>query len=494
MSAVLKLVRLRPNNFATPAFRISKRPCTTGKGRRLCLLHTPAALKNGCLRHHLNYGGMNQCKRAFHLSAARSGEIVQFTLADIGEGIKEVNIKEWFINIGDEVAQFDSICEVQSDKASVTITSRYDGVVRRLYYNIDDIAKVGAPLVDIELLGDTETEEQVDTFDVEDSKSEEQIHGKLQVMKSLATPAVRRISIEQKIPLSSVIGTGKDGRILKEDMLRHIENLTRAPPEPLVETAPLPAAKKRKPEPAVRPYIPQASVQEDRVEPIRGIRKAMVKSMNAAHAIPHFGYYDDIDMSSLVQLRYDLKSTSKARGFKLSFMPFIIKSTSLALLEYPVLNASVDSNCENITYKASHNIGIAMDTPDGLIVPNIKNVQSLSLHQIALELNRLHELGINGKLGPSELKGGTFSLSNIGSIGGTYARPLIMPPEVAIGALGKISVRPKFNHEGEIVKAHTMQVSWSADHRVIDGATMARFSNIWKSYLEKPGTMLLDTR
>ncbi|GAB1605498.1 lipoamide acyltransferase component of branched-chain alpha-keto acid dehydrogenase complex, mitochondrial-like isoform X2 [Argonauta hians] len=500
MSAVLKLIRVGASGLSSSlGRRLAKRQC------RLGCVPSPAvaALTTGQLSHcHCRVGSLNQPSRALHLSAVRCGEIVQFTLADIGEGIKEVSIKEWFIKIGDEVAQFDSICEVQSDKASVTITSRYDGIVRRLYYNIDDVAKVGAPLVDIELAqgdSDSQQEQQVDTFD-EDSKSEEELRSNLNVLKTLATPAVRRIAMEKKIQLSSVIGTGKDGRVLKEDILRHIDNLTRTPPEPLVETAPLPVSKKAKSEaparPTKRPVLAaqRPIAREDKVEPIRGIRKAMVKSMIAAHSVPHFGYYDDIDMSSLVQLRYDLKSASKARGVKLSFMPFIIKSTSLSLLEFPILNSSVDANCENITYKASHNIGIAMDTPDGLIVPNIKNVESLSVHQIAEELTRLQQLGSQGKLGPSDLTGGTFTLSNIGSIGGTYARPLIMPPEVAIGALGQISVRPKFNYEGETVKAHIMQVSWSADHRVIDGATMARFSNLWKSYLERPGTMLLDTR
>lgn len=144
--------------------------------------------------------------------------------------------------------------------------------------------------------------------------------------------------------------------------------------------------------------------------------------------------------------------------------------------------------------KASHNIGIAMDTERGLIVPNVKNVQVHSVFEIATELNRLQKLGSLGQLSTTDLTGGTFTLSNIGSIGGTYAKPVILPPEVAIGALGAIKALPRFDQKGDVYKAQIMNVSWSADHRVIDGATMSRFSNLWKSYLENPAFMLLDLK
>ncbi len=182
------------------------------------------------------------------------------------------------------------------------------------------------------------------------------------------------------------------------------------------------------------------------------------------------------------------------RGIKLSYMPFILKAASLGLTQFPVLNASFDPVNETITYKADHNIGVAMDTPQGLLVPNIKKINHLSVLDIAEELNRLQDLGSRGKLGEADLKNGTFSLSNIGSIGGTYAKPVIMPPQVAIGALGNVQKLPRFDANDNVIKAHIMNVSWSADHRIIDGATMARFSNLMKSYIENPGSMLLDLR
>lgn len=414
-----------------------------------------------------------------------------------------MTVKDWYVKEGDTVSQFDSICEVQSDKASVTITSRYDGVVRKLYYNVDDIAFVGKPLVDIEtdVLKDGAPEEDV----VETPAiSQEHTHQEIKGHKTLATPAVRRLAMENNIKLSEVVGTGRDGRILKEDILSFLAKQTGAilPPSPKLEIIP-PPPKAEIPKSSQIPITPSIPVTftkpitfsgKDVTEPLKGFHKAMVKTMSAALKIPHFGYCDEIDMTKLVQLREDLKHSAEARGVRLSFMPFFLKAASLGLLQYPVLNAFVDENCQNITYKASHNIGIAMDTHQGLIVPNVKNVQVRSIFEIAGELNRLQTLGASGQLGASELTGGTFTLSNIGSIGGTYAKPVILPPEVAIGAIGKLQVVPRFDSRGQVVKAQIINVSWSADHRIIDGATMSRFSNLWKSYLENPSSMLLDLK
>ncbi|XP_060080711.1 lipoamide acyltransferase component of branched-chain alpha-keto acid dehydrogenase complex, mitochondrial-like [Ylistrum balloti] len=443
----------------------------------------------------------------FSYFAVLCRKIVPFKLADIGEGIKEVNVKEWYVNVGDHVKQFDSICQVQSDKASVTITSRYDGVISKLYYEVDDVAQVGDPLVDIETDKDTEETHRPDESDdssSSSSSSSEDEKSQPQVLKQkvLATPAVRKIAMENSIKLSDVAGTGKDGRVLKEDIMRHIQG--GAPPAATPVATPTPVAV---PTPAAVPaptparispipVVPAVSIPigKDKTEPIKGVRKAMVKSMTEANSVPLFGYCDEIDVTKLVFLRESAKAVTAATGMKFSYMPFIIKATSMALHQFPILNASVDKECENITYLAAHNIGIAMDTIEGLIVPNVKNVQSLSVYEIAAELNRLHALGLEGKLSTADMTGGTFSLSNIGAIGGTYAKPVVLPPQVAIGALGKFQVLPRFDEEGNVKKTHIMNVSWSADHRVIEGATMARFSNVWKAYLENPATMTIHLR
>ncbi|KAM9005676.1 lipoamide acyltransferase component of branched-chain alpha-keto acid dehydrogenase complex, mitochondrial isoform 2-T2 [Sarcophilus harrisii] len=436
----------------------------------------------------------NHPHRLLRTTSSVNGQIIQFKLSDIGEGITEVTVKEWYVKEGDTVSQFDSICEVQSDKASVTITSRYDGIIRKLYYAVDQIALVGKPLVDIETEALKDSEE--DVVETPAVFHDEHTHQEIKGHKTLATPAVRRLAMENNIKLSEVVGTGKDGRILKEDILNYLAKQTGAilPPSPKSEIMP-PLQKTETVQPVPVPVLkPKAFTGKDRTEPITGFEKTMVKTMTVALKIPHFGYCDEVDLTQLVKLREELKPIALARGIKLSFMPFFLKAASLGLMQFPILNASVDENCQNITYKASHNIGIAMDTKQGLIVPNVKNVQLCSVFEIAIELNRLQKLGSTNQLGTADITGGTFTLSNIGSIGGTYAKPVILPPEVAIGALGAIKAVPRFNEKGEVIKAQIMNVSWSADHRIIDGATMARFSNLWKSYLENPASMLLELK
>lgn len=441
---------------------------------------------------------MRLSSRPLHTASVCQGPIVQFKLSDIGEGIMEVTVKEWFVKEGDRVSQFDSICEVQSDKASVTITSRYDGVIRKLYYDADATALVGKALVDIETESGSEVIQEEDVVETPAMAREEHTHQEIKGHKTQATPAVRRLAMENNIKLSEVVGTGRDGRILKEDILNYLAKQTGAILPPAPPLAPPPAQATplaARPATMAPPATPTpVFTGKDVTEPIKGFQKAMVRTMTAAMKIPHFGYCDQVDLSRLVTLRSELQPLAQGRGLKISYMPFFIKATSLSLLHFPILNSSVDEGCQNITYKASHNIGLAMDTSQGLLVPSVKNVQLLSIFQIAQELNRLQLLGAAGQLGTAELGGGTFTLSNIGSIGGTYAKPVILPPEVAIGALGKIQVLPRFNAAGQVVPAHIMNVSWSADHRVIDGATMCRFSNMWKDFLENPASMVLDLK
>uniref|UniRef100_A0A3B3D7P9 Dihydrolipoamide acetyltransferase component of pyruvate dehydrogenase complex n=1 Tax=Oryzias melastigma TaxID=30732 RepID=A0A3B3D7P9_ORYME len=467
--------------------RIRKAPVCTRSAERETFARAAASRGHAAMLRSVWTGGapLRFCARLLcsqsHGGAVHApccGPVVQFKLSDIGEGIMEVTVKEWYVKEGDKVSQFDSICEVQSDKASVTITSRYDGVIKKLYYDVDATALVGKPLVDIET--ESKVIQEEDVVETPAMAREEHTHQEIKGHKTQATPAVRRLAMENNIKLSEVVGTGKDGRILKEDILNFLAKQTGAilPPAPVQEIQTPP------------PSPPSTDV----TEPVKGFHKAMVKTMTAALKIPHFGYCDEVDLSRLVALRTELKPIAESRGVKLSYMPFFIKAASLGLLHFPILNASVDEDCQNITYRASHNIGLAMDTSQGLLVPNVKNVQLLSVFEIAQELNRLQALGTAGQLSTAHLTGGTFTLSNIGSIGGTYAKPVILPPEVAIGALGKIQVLPRFGAGNQVVPAHIMKVSWSADHRVIDGATMCRFSNLWREYLENPASMVLDLK
>uniref|UniRef100_A0A1Q3EXH5 Dihydrolipoamide acetyltransferase component of pyruvate dehydrogenase complex n=1 Tax=Culex tarsalis TaxID=7177 RepID=A0A1Q3EXH5_CULTA len=429
----------------------------------------------------------------FHTSSVLDKH-VSFNLSDIGEGIREVTVKEWFVKEGDVVEQFDNLCEVQSDKASVTITSRYDGKIVKLHKAVDEIALVGKPLLDFDVEDDAE--------DSSDSSSDEEVEAVSQQAvaasvissgKVLATPAVRRIAMENKVDLRSVKASGRNGRVLKGDVLEFLNII----PEGTVKPHPSIAAQQARtaaaaaPAPAAKPLELK---QAETVVPLKGIAKAMYKSMSESLKIPHFAYSDEIDVSKLVQVRENLKKDALAQGVKLTYMPFFVKAASNALKQFPILNSSFCEATESLIYKSYHNISIAMHTPQGLVVPNVKNVDQKSILEIAADLNALQERGAKGALVPEDFANGTFSLSNIGIIGGTYTHPCIMAPQVAIGAIGKTKLLPRFDASGAVVPAHIMNVSWSADHRVIDGVTMASFSNAWKALLENPQLFLLSAK
>jgi 2-oxoisovalerate dehydrogenase E2 component (dihydrolipoyl transacylase) len=205
--------------------------------------------------------------------------------------------------------------------------------------------------------------------------------------------------------------------------------------------------------------------------------------------IPHFTFVDEVDVTELIQLRATLKSNYTDQ-VKMTLMPLLIKSLSLSLSQFPIINSRVDTEFTELTYLGSHNVGMAVDGKNGLLVPNIKDVQKRSILEIAAEVTRLTDAARSGIINIAELRGGTITISNIGAIGGISASPIINSPEVAIVALGKIQDLPRFNSDNQITSRKIMSVSWSGDHRVIDGATIARFNNCWKAYLESPSTML----
>jgi 2-oxoisovalerate dehydrogenase E2 component (dihydrolipoyl transacylase) len=428
--------------------------------------------------------------------------MMEFKLADIGEGIAEVEILQWYVKPGDTLKQFDKVCEVESDKATVEITSRFDGVVRSLDHEVGAMAKVGQSLLTLETDGPDptikaapekrapppNTLQRTESIDatiyppgkapaITDPIARSDAAGSSGRHKMLATPAVRRMIKENNLDIAQIEGTGKEGRVLKSDVLDYINGGGESSE-------------------AVEQHISSghssAKSLQDTVVPIKGIQKQMVKSMKKALLVPHFNLMEEFTMNELMKLRSSMKPSAEARGLKLSYLPFILKATSLALRQYPSLNATVDDECTQVTHRARHNISVAMDTPKGLLVPNIKDVQDKSIFEIAADLQRLQALGADNKLGPDELSGGTFSLSNIGVLGGTYASPVIMVPQVAIGAIGRMQKVPRFDAEDNVVSATIMNVSWAADHRVVDGATMARFSNQLKEYVENPISMLAD--
>lgn len=234
----------------------------------------------------------------------------------------------------------------------------------------------------------------------------------------------------------------------------------------------------------------------------------MAKSMTASLQVQHLTYGEEVDFTKIRKFRKELQAALGPKGIKLSYMPMILKATSLALLQFPMLNAHVSHDLTEMIYKGDHNLGVAMDTPSGLIVPVIKRVQQKSIIDIAYDLQDLQVASSAGKLTEEQLSGGTFSLSNIGSIGGTFMVPVVTSPNVAIGALGRIQMVPSYVDErgerasvdmidrgqAKVAPLSLMTVSWSADHRVVDGATVGKFSNLWKSYIENPSLLAMNMR
>jgi 2-oxoisovalerate dehydrogenase E2 component (dihydrolipoyl transacylase) len=409
-----------------------------------------------------------------------------FILPDIGEGIVQCEVIQWKVKEGDLIEEDQIVVDVSTDKAIVEIPSMYSGRVTTLYCAESDIAKVHQPLFAIDIaqgsdiaehspVSEAPTEAEIAApepqpqpqpqLDLEPATVAQLASAKSS--KVLTTPAVRKMAREHSIDLSKISGSGKQGRILKEDILSYLQQ---------------PAASQS----VVINHI------TDRRESIKGVRKIMAERMAESMAtIPHFTFVDEFDVTELIALRGNLADSYGSEDLKITLMPLFIKALSLAMLEFPILNSRANQEFTELTYLASHNIGMAVDGKTGLLVPNIKDVQQLSLLQLAEEVSRLISAARSGVISPADLAGGTITVSNIGVIGGTAAMPIINKPEVAIVALGKIQRLPRFDSDNNVVARSILTVSWSGDHRVIDGGTLARFNKLWKQYLEDPQTLLL---
>lgn len=429
-------------------------------------------------------------------SSSSSVSIEEFLLPDIGEGIVECELVEWLVSEGDWVEEDQPIADVMTDKALVQIPAIKAGKIAKLHYRKGQLAKVHAPLFAIEVeQAASAPAATINTDTVANAAPAAQIVNTEPARqgKALASPAVRRMARSLDIDLSQVPGTGKHGRVYKEDITRFQQGVSNvsASSATQVKEAPVHATQ------ASQTQVPISIVTQraDTVEPIRGVKAVMARMMvESVSSIPHFTYCEEFDLTDLVALRESMKVKYSSDEVKLTMMPFFMKSMSLAIGQFPVMNSQVNADCTELTYKARHNIGMAVDSKVGLLVPNIKDVQDKSILEVAAEITRLTQAARSGRVAPADLKDGTISISNIGALGGTVATPIINKPEVAIVALGKLQTLPRFNAKGEVEARQIMQVSWSGDHRVIDGGTIARFCNLWKQYLEQPQEMLLAMR
>jgi 2-oxoisovalerate dehydrogenase E2 component (dihydrolipoyl transacylase) len=288
---------------------------------------------------------------------------------------------------------------------------------------------------------------------------------------------------EHNLKIEDIEGTGKEGRVLKEDVQRH------------AEAAKQPTNSSSQPSTSA----PQTSPQqiEDRVQPLTPVQSGMFKQMTKSLSIPHFLYTDVVGFSGLTTLRKSY-NTGREKTDRVTPLPIIIKAVSLTLQQFPLLNSHLDTTSNpdkpQILLKGSHNIGVAVDSPSGLLVPVIKNVQTHSIASLAQEITRLASLARNGKLTSGDLTGATFTVSNIGSIGGTAVAPVIVTPQVGILGIGRARVVPAFGENGELVKREECVFSWSADHRVVDGAYVARAAEEVRKCVEGVEGMLMRMR
>ena len=454
--------------------------------------------------------------------ASNSKHIEDFILPDIGEGIVECEIVKWNVAEGDEIEEDQAVVEVMTDKAVVEIPAKNAGTVHRLYYAQGDIAKVHSALFALEVAGEVTTTSGTDDESPSANNSTSSVASQSSVNtqtkgssqqttqvapskfsdgeyeppiaiegKVLASPAVRRVAREKNIDLSTVEGSGKKGRILKSDVLNLQHSNVDTSSQNTSSSAPS-SSTAGKGDLNSTSTVLKGSV---RTEKVRGIQAAMAKQMSASvYTIPHFTVSDELVMDNLMSLRKLLKPEFEAKNVKLSFMPFFVKAMSLALNEFPVINSQLNEDATEISYFADHNIGFAVDSKIGLLVPNIKRVQDLSLLDIAVQMQDIIEQARAGRVAGEHLKGGTISISNIGAIGGITATPVINKPEAAIVALGKTQKLPRFDDEGNVSAQNIMAVNWSGDHRIIDGATMVRFNNLWMSYLTQPEKMLMHLK
>jgi pyruvate dehydrogenase E2 component (dihydrolipoamide acetyltransferase) len=397
----------------------------------------------------------------------------QFKFPDVGEGITEGEVVRWLVKEGDEIKADQPIAEVETDKAIVEMPSPYAGTVLKLHAREKDIVKVGQVLITVGEKGEKPEETVPSAVPAAAAKGRgaavEPGPGRPAPSAGagiLATPKVRKMAQELGLDLAAIPGTGPGGRITEED----------------VEAAPKKAAP---PSPAVKVKTKFDFYGSVERLPLRGVRRATAKRMaESVSKAAHVTHIDQADASALDRLREKMKPEAEARGIKLTYLPFIVKALLAALKLHPMFNATLDDAEEEIIIKKYYNIGIAVDVPDGLIVPVLKGADEKSLVDIAREIQALAEAARGRTLDLADLKGGTFSITNVGMIGGEAATPIINYPEVAILATLKIAGRPRVE-EGRVVVRKTLPLCLSFDHRVVDGAEAARFMNDLKKILEQ---------
>jgi pyruvate dehydrogenase E2 component (dihydrolipoamide acetyltransferase) len=438
-------------------------------------------------------------------------------LPDIGEGVVEAEVQQWFVKEGDQVTEDQPLVEVMTDKATVTIPSPRRGKVTRLYCKVGDLAKVHAPLVELELDGGAPraAPQAPDRAAVASATEAASVTSAPRAApspsaptetatavvghKALATPAVRAMARELGLDVNQVAGSGPGGRVTKDDLQAHRNGrnghavLARGlgAPSPTSEAGrgPTPPGAPAVGAPmAERPAAPGGT--EERV-PLRGLRKRIAEHMaRSKRTAAHFTFVEQADVTELVRVKDRMAEAAKAEGVRLTFLPFVVKAVVAALQKHSKLNAFLDEERQELVLLRRWDIGIAAATDAGLLVPVVRGADRRSLLDVAREIERLAGESRAGKARPEDLGRSTFTVTSLGALGGLFATPVLNFPEVGILGLHRIRPTPVVK-DGQIVVRDVMHVSVTCDHRVVDGHEAAAFAYEVIRMLEDPNLLFM---
>lgn len=433
-----------------------------------------------------------------------------FNFPDLGEGLEEGTIMEWYVKPGQQVKMGDSIVQMETDKVVADIPSPKNGVITDLFGEVGDVIKVGSPLVIIQIEGEvseqTTEDEKITTEAVSESDDDAgsvvgtiEVAGKNDIMapsdegekdieektsvsrKALATPVARAMAKQMGIDINQIPGSGPSGRVKKEDILNFKSTGLDIKPESDI---------------IKKSFTPDESLKQTAgdvtYKPLTQIRKTIAKNMlQSKHNAAHMSVFEEVEISGLMEVRSRYKQRFADKGVKLTYLPFIVKAVAQALKHHPQLNSQIDTENNRMIYRNRYHIGIAVDAPDGLVVPVIRDADKLSIFQIAGQIGELANKARTRKLTLEDLKDGCFSITSFGSFGGIYATPVLNYPQAGILGIGRILKTPVVKDD-EIVIGNIMPLSLTVDHRIVDGGETTRFIYKVMEYLTDPISFLME--
>ena len=422
-----------------------------------------------------------------------------FNFPDLGEGLEEGTILEWYVKEGDIVKVGDSIVQMETDKVVADIPSPKNGTITACYGTVGDVIHVGAPLVEIEPEGGVSeqqvTEKQPVTVPISEPEEGAAVVGTMELAgndgilaasdegssaagdiggdsrKVLATPVARALAKEMGVDIRDVRGSDPSGRVKKEDILNFRYKAE---------------AENGKTEAALPP------AGDETYLPLTQIRKTIARNMmHSKHNAAHMSVFEEVEITGLMQVIANYKKIFADKGVKLTYLPFIVKAVAQALKHHPQLNSQIDSENNRMIVRNRYHIAIAVDAPDGLVVPVIRDADRLSVFQTAKQIGELASKARERKLTMDDMKGGSFSITSFGSIGGIYATPVINYPQAGILGIGRILKTP-IVREDEIVIGNMMPLSLTVDHRIVDGGETTRFLKRVMEYLADPVSLIME--